>query len=225
MDTVSLCGMGRGAAGPPSEFSRLVAANIDRLRDEAGLSHSALGDAAGLSRSYFHSRMKLELPFNTNDLDRVARALGVPPASLIAQPEVGDAPHRARVDTKVLQSRLMRLTHASQDADDLLERLSHIAIDHAEVDQAVLDPSEPFALISKKWLEDLASHFGVPASYLIDSTVDEASDLVDAQLELRDAMERVGAHSIHARALGEASPATLRAIARSLLATELPAER
>lgn len=47
------------------------------------MSQRALADATGLSQSYIARRMTSEMPFTTEDLDRIALALGVPVLALL----------------------------------------------------------------------------------------------------------------------------------------------
>ena len=72
-----------------------VAANVRRLRVDAGLSQAALAAAADVSRRMLVNIEKGDVNVSLNTLDRLAAALGVPFYALVAPPETEDA---ARID-------------------------------------------------------------------------------------------------------------------------------
>ena len=65
-------------------------------------------------------------------------------------------------------------------------------------------------------LEGVGEYAGIAAGYLLDLNDDEAVEAAEANFEFREALKVSGADSISARAVGEVSPAALRAIAQSL---------
>jgi transcriptional regulator with XRE-family HTH domain len=50
------------------------------------LSGAKLAQATGLSQNYLSKRLRDELPFTLNDLDRIGRALGIDPSILALAP-------------------------------------------------------------------------------------------------------------------------------------------
>jgi transcriptional regulator with XRE-family HTH domain len=53
------------------------------------LSGAKLAQATGLSQNYLSKRLRDELPFTLNDLDRIGRALGIDPSILALAPVLG----------------------------------------------------------------------------------------------------------------------------------------
>ena len=209
--------MGRGAVGPPSRYSRSVAANIDRLRKEAGLAVGELISRAGLTKSYYQSRASLQLPFNTNDIEALAAAIGVTPGDL-ASPDPAPV-SSAHGPTTVVASRVRHLveSHAATE-DGLLEYLGAIDPRFAHATRELLRSPEAPAVLPEGLREAIAQWADVHPRYLLDPTDESVADRTDAELELRAVMRAVGASSIQFRAQGEMSPEALRAIATSLRA-------
>ena len=65
-------------------------------------------------------------------------------------------------------------------------------------------------------LEGVGAYAGVPPAYLLDLDDAAAVEAAEANLEFREALKASGADSVSARAVGEISPAALRAIAQTL---------
>ncbi|MDQ1085177.1 helix-turn-helix transcriptional regulator [Microbacterium sp. SORGH_AS_0344] len=207
--------MGRGAVGPPSRYSRRVVANVDRLRRDKGLTVGELLSRAGMTKSYYQSRAGFSLPYNTNDIEALAAALGVTPEE-VASPET-TARSEMRVAAAPLAARVRRLVQSQAAAeDDLLEHLADVDPLLADNARALLDAVSHTVVLDEEVLPLIAHWADVPTEYLTDYTDATVTDRTDAQLELRDAMRAAGASSIRFRALGEMSPDALRAIAHSL---------
>lgn len=209
--------VGRGAAGPPSRYSRLVAANVDRLRKGAGLTVGELISRAGLTKSYYQSRASFQLPYNTNDIEALAAALGVTTADL-ANPDPAPSTE-VRVPVAVVASRVRRLIEA-QAADEatLLDHLRDIDSGFADSALELLNSTASTVILPEGMLKAIAQWADVRPAYLGDPTEAGVTDRTEAELELRSVMAEVGASRVQFRALGEMSPDALRAIAISLRA-------
>lgn len=71
----------------PSATRNHFALNLRRAREKLGFSQEALADAAGLHRTYVGSVERGERNISIDNIDRLALALGVSPASLLEEPE------------------------------------------------------------------------------------------------------------------------------------------
>lgn len=207
--------VGRGAVGPPSRYSRRVVANVDRLRQAKGLTVGELLSRAGMTKSYYQSRAGFSLPYNTNDIEALAAALGVSPEE-VANPE--SAPRiEMRVPASPLAERVRRLVDSQAVSEsDLMDHLDEVDPAAAESARALLAAVTNTVVLDEEVLRLITQWADVPTEYLTDYTDDAVTDRTEAELELRDAMREAGASSIQFRALGEMSPDALRAIARSL---------
>lgn len=65
-------------------------------------------------------------------------------------------------------------------------------------------------------LQALASEFDVPVEFLTETSASEDAALVEAELELRQALTEAGAEPVAARALGGLSAQAIRAVAASI---------
>ncbi len=61
----------------------VFAGNVRRLRAERGLSQEELAEAAGVHRTYIGMLERGEKNVTIYNIERIARALDVPPASLL----------------------------------------------------------------------------------------------------------------------------------------------
>ena len=71
------------ALTPTAQTGRNVRAEMAR----AGVSQIDLAERVGLSQSGLSKRLRGVVPFDVNELDAIATALGVPAVSLLPQPE------------------------------------------------------------------------------------------------------------------------------------------
>ena len=72
-------------ACPGSDFRKSFAANLRRERRALGLSQRALAHMAGLDRTYVGSVERAERNISIDNIERLARALGLEPADLFKQ--------------------------------------------------------------------------------------------------------------------------------------------
>lgn len=70
----------------PSATRLRFALNLRKTREQLGLSQEALADAAGLHRTYIGSVERGERNISIDNIERLASALGVSPASLLENP-------------------------------------------------------------------------------------------------------------------------------------------
>ena len=70
----------------PSSVRAIFAANVRRLRIAGGFSQESFADACGLHRTYIGSIERGERNVSLDNIERIARALGVSIAALFAQP-------------------------------------------------------------------------------------------------------------------------------------------
>lgn len=71
----------------PSATRKHFALNLRKTRERLGLSQEVLADAAGLHRTYVGSVERGERNISIDNIERLAAALGVSPASLLAEPK------------------------------------------------------------------------------------------------------------------------------------------
>lgn len=188
---------------------------MDRLRKAKGLTVGELISRAGMTKSYYQSRAGFSLPYNTNDIESLAAALGVAPEEL-ASPDA--APRvEMRVPAGPVADRVRRLiaSHASSE-DALLDHLADTDPSVAAGARGLLTATTPTVVLDEEVLQIITRWADVPVEYLTDHTDDALTDRIEAELDLREAMRDAGAQSIQFRALGQMSPDALRAIARSL---------
>ncbi len=199
---------------------------ISTLRDAAGMTNQELIDRSEMSASYFYGRLRGAAPFDANDIEKLALVLGTHPheisrvaASLGETQEIEPV---VDTDAKELGRRLAAASHAprldgsSFDVDGLISELAErgVALDHDEWSRLLAgDSSTP---VRVRVLEGVGSYAGVPTAYLLDLDDAAAVEAAEANFEFREALKASGADSVSARAVGEISPAALRAIAQTL---------
>ncbi|CAN5490320.1 hypothetical protein BH10ACT7_BH10ACT7_20820 [soil metagenome] len=199
----------------PSEFSLRVLANLSRLQGAAEMSNSALIAASGLSKNYFYTRLRGEGSFNIEDIAGLARALDVDPGELTSVP-LGESDRSIRVDGKELARRL-RLLNAGETFPPILLLTRIGSLSEGAAEDTWIDLMAGVSdLRSERLLHELAAYFDIPVKYLFEPASAELVDQVEAEIELRDALRQTGAEAVAGRALGEATPAALRAIARAI---------
>lgn len=66
---------------------RRLAANLRKAREELGFSQEVLADQAGLHRTYIGSVERGERNISIDNIERLAVAIGVSPASLLEDPK------------------------------------------------------------------------------------------------------------------------------------------
>lgn len=71
--------------GKPKPLRLVFAANLRRLREQAGISQEALADIAGLHRTYVGSVERGERNLSIDNIDRLAHALRLSPAALMEE--------------------------------------------------------------------------------------------------------------------------------------------
>ena len=69
----------------PSATRKQFALNLRKIREHLDLSQEGLADAAGLHRTYVGSVERGERNISIDNIERLATALGVSPASLLVE--------------------------------------------------------------------------------------------------------------------------------------------
>ncbi|CAB4152577.1 HipB Predicted transcriptional regulators [uncultured Caudovirales phage] len=90
--------------------------NLNRLRKEKGFSLQKLAEISGLSVQTLHSAESKGRPLRTNNLTKLAKALGVEPIDLLREPFTKEQAPQPTLDERIL-SEIRRATQESiQDA-------------------------------------------------------------------------------------------------------------
>lgn len=222
--------MGIRGMGEASEWAKAVASAVSELRGGAGLTVQELADRIGKDPSYLYGRLNGNAPFNVNDWDFLARALGVHPlevarlASKYAAAEADRQEPTSKTDPLELARRLQLLEAAprtagpSFDVAALIDLAAEHEIQLSRHDWAQLSSGSAGDEVPVRVLRVIAEYTGAAAGYLTDLDDKSLAEATEAQLELRNAIRDVGGENVLARAVGEVSPAGLRAIAASLRA-------
>jgi len=199
---------------------------ISTLRDAAGMTNQELIDQSGMSASYFYGRLRGAAPFDANDIEKLAHALGTHPHEISrVAASIGETRDiEPMVDTEakelgrrlIAASRAPRLDGSTFDVDGLVAELADrgVALDRDE--WSALLAGESTSPVRVRVLEGVGAYAGVPTAYLLDLGDAAAVEAAEANFEFREALKASGADSVSARAVGEISPAALRAIAQTL---------
>lgn len=177
-----------------------------------------------MSTSYYYTRLRGDAPFDENDVERIAVALGTHPAEIartaaLAQSEVETT---QSIDPEEISRRLKLLVDSPRpdgspfDVDGVLRELTEWGLDTDASAWDALLKGAAGSQVARRLLESAASHSGISAKYLLDVTDDTVRERAEAQLDLRRALREVGAEHVLARAVDDVSPAAVRAIAASL---------
>ena len=222
--------MGLRGMGEASVWARAVARAVAELRDQAGLTVPELARRIDRDPSYLYGRLNGSAPFNVNDWEFLARALGVHPleiARLAAkytalddedlEPTIKTDPEELTRRIRLLESS-PRLTGLVFDAADLLGMAADREIAITADQWSQLRAGTAGKKVPVRVLSLVAEYTGVPTSYLTELDDKELADKTEAQLELRSAIREIGADSVLARSVSEVSPEAIRAIAASLKA-------
>jgi hypothetical protein len=81
--------MGRGAAGPASEFATRVIEVINAAINENGTTKAQVLRDSKMPANTFHKKMRGELPFNLNEIEKLANALGRDPLLILREASSG----------------------------------------------------------------------------------------------------------------------------------------
>ncbi|MFJ8896621.1 hypothetical protein ACIRCZ_18710 [Leifsonia sp. NPDC102414] len=193
-------------------------ANLERLRDEANLSNADVFNASGFSGNYYYTRLRLEKPFTTDDLGRLATTLNVSVDVLTADHPQGHA-SQAKFDGQKLAQRLGQLVESADKSFSyvVLDReLRRVGVSVTEEVWNGLCSGGGPDLVSEVTLVAIAEFFKVDPRYLLETRFDDVADRVEAELEFKAALREVGANSMSSRALGAVSPEALRAVAEAI---------
>lgn len=222
--------MGVRGMGEASTWAHAMARAVAELRGRAGLTVQELADRIDKDPSYLYTRLKGSAPFNLNDWETLARALGTHPMELarlaarFARLEDGDLEPTLRTDPAELARRLQLLETAPRTAGPsftlsvLLEQAAEREIDLTADEWARLRSGTAGDEVPVRVLDLVSEYAGVAPDYLFDLNDRRLAETTEAQLELRNAIRDVGGESMLARSVGDVSPSGLRAIAESLRA-------
>lgn len=199
---------------------------ISTLRDAAEMTNQELIERSGMSASYFYGRLRGAAPFDANDIEKLAQALGTHPHEISrVAASIGDAREIEPIvdaDTKELGRRLTAVSRAPRldgsafDVDGLVSELAERGVALGRDEWSTLLAGDSSAPIRVRVLEGVGAYAGVPTAYLLDLDDAAAVEAAEANFEFREALKASGADSVSARAVGEISPAALRAIAQTL---------
>lgn len=129
----------------------------------------------------------------------------------------------ARVDQDELARRLRLLTGRPRQPVDVTRLVAAVAASSGESFdlgswERLLSGAGP-ARVRQSTLEAIADFLEVPREYLLAPAVDEKVALIEARIDLVDAVAETGSAGVSLRSVGEPTPETLRAIAAALRAS------
>jgi len=223
--------MGVRGMGEASTWARAVARAVSELRTRSGLTVQELASRIDKDPSYLYGRLNGSAPFNINDWDFLARALGVHPIEIARlaskyaaldddldlEPTITTNPSELARRIQLLEA-APRTAGPAFDVEVLLNLAAEREIRLTSEHWAQLRVGTASDEIPVRVLDVVAEYTGVAAGYLTDLNDRGLMEATEAQLELRSAIHEVGGESVLARSVGDVSPAGLRAIAASLRA-------
>ena len=133
--------MGRKAIGPANQFSKKLNQELRAWMGRRGMTIQDLEEAAEVSRNRISLTLyKLNSPLNTNELDRICKALGVEPSTVVRDAEkalrADQAAKPSSVSEKELATAILARAEAAtkagyrlaaHPADDIITEDNHSA--------------------------------------------------------------------------------------------------
>lgn len=224
--------VGRRSLGEAGAWSMDLVRAVSSLRDSAGMTNQELIERSGMSSSYFYARLRGAAPFDANDIENLAHALGTHPheISRVAASLGGADEIDPKVQTRPAElgrrlaaiARAPRADGSTFDVDGLTSQLSERGVSLEAEEWTALIAGTAGRSVRVRLLEGVSEYAGIPSAYLVELDDEDAVEAAEANLEFREALKISGADSISARAVGEVSPAALRAIAQSLRSISAP---
>ena len=113
--------MGRKAIGPANQFSKKLNQELRAWMGRRGMTIQDLEEAAEVSRNRISLTLyKLDSPLNTNELDRICKALGVEPSAVVRDAEkalrVEQAAETSFMSDKELAAQILARAEAATKA-------------------------------------------------------------------------------------------------------------
>lgn len=113
--------MGRKAIGPANQFSKKLNQELRAWMGRRGMTIQDLEEAAEVSRNRISLTLyKLDSPLNTNELDRICKALGVEPSIVVRDAEKAlraeQAAETSSVSDKELAAQILARAEAATQA-------------------------------------------------------------------------------------------------------------
>ena len=133
--------MGRKATGPANQFSKKLNQELRAWMGRRGMTIQDLEEAAEVSRNLISLTLyKLDSPVNTNELDRICKALGVEPSTVVRDAEkalrVEQAAETSSMSDKELAAAILARAEAATKAG---YRLAAHPADHVLTDDSNWD--------------------------------------------------------------------------------------
>lgn len=133
--------MGRKATGPANQFSKKLNQELRAWMGRRGMTIQDLEEAAEVSRNRISLTLyKLDSPVNTNELDRICKALGVEPSTVVRDAEkalrVEQAAETSSMSDKELAAAILARAEAATKAG---YRLAAHPADHVLTDDSNWD--------------------------------------------------------------------------------------
>lgn len=133
--------MGRKAIGPANQFSKKLNQELRAWMGRRGMTIQDLEEAAEVSRNRISLTLyKLDSPLNTNELDRICKALGVEPSIVVRDAEKAlraeQAAETSSVSDKELAAEILARAEAATKSG---YRLAAHPADHVLTDDSSWD--------------------------------------------------------------------------------------